>query len=284
MRRSPIPPAARLLARLSDRDSLSVSELAQPFAMSLPAIMKHLDVLSDAGLIVREKTGRMVACRLTATADGAGDGLAQSLPAFLVRKPRPPCRLCGGRTMAQSVGSPAHLDQRPSLTITRRLRARPQKVYAAWTDPRKSRSQWFGPTLAKPGSVQADLDVRVGGRYRISSERDGEYFEVGGLYREVVPNARLDSPGPGIRRRSAESLVTIAQARAARHADDTSTMRNSPRDRARCASARMAGNARQAAAHSRLSRHEDGLRHPMDCVRLRDQYITETNTASCRHG
>jgi DNA-binding transcriptional ArsR family regulator len=55
-----------LLARLSDRDTLSVSELAEPFAMSLPAIMKHLDVLTDAGLIAREKTGRVVACRLTA--------------------------------------------------------------------------------------------------------------------------------------------------------------------------------------------------------------------------
>ena len=34
--------------------------------MSLPAVMKHLDVLTDAGLIAREKTGRVVACRLTA--------------------------------------------------------------------------------------------------------------------------------------------------------------------------------------------------------------------------
>jgi DNA-binding transcriptional ArsR family regulator len=34
--------------------------------MSLPAIMKHLDVLSDAGLIARAKTGRIVACRLIA--------------------------------------------------------------------------------------------------------------------------------------------------------------------------------------------------------------------------
>ena len=55
-----------LLARLSDRDTLSVSDLAKPFAMSLPAIIKHLDVLTDAGLIAREKTGRVVACRLTA--------------------------------------------------------------------------------------------------------------------------------------------------------------------------------------------------------------------------
>jgi DNA-binding transcriptional ArsR family regulator len=60
------PTRRALLARLGARDSLSVSELAKPFAVSLPAIMKHLDVLSDAGLIAREKTGRTVACRLTA--------------------------------------------------------------------------------------------------------------------------------------------------------------------------------------------------------------------------
>ena len=60
------PTRRALLARLSDRDTLSVSDLAKPFAMSLPAIMKHLGVLSDAGLVAREKTGRVVACRLTA--------------------------------------------------------------------------------------------------------------------------------------------------------------------------------------------------------------------------
>ena len=61
------PTRRALLARLGRQEGISVSELAQPFAMSLPAIMKHLDVLSDAGLIAREKTGRTVACRLTAT-------------------------------------------------------------------------------------------------------------------------------------------------------------------------------------------------------------------------
>jgi hypothetical protein len=34
--------------------------------MSLPAVMKHLDVLSDAGLIARSKVGRAVTCRLNA--------------------------------------------------------------------------------------------------------------------------------------------------------------------------------------------------------------------------
>jgi DNA-binding transcriptional ArsR family regulator len=60
------PTRRALLARLQAHDTLSISELAQPFDMSLPAVMKHLDVLTDAGLIAREKTGRVVACRLTA--------------------------------------------------------------------------------------------------------------------------------------------------------------------------------------------------------------------------
>jgi DNA-binding transcriptional ArsR family regulator len=60
------PTRRALLAQLSERESLSVSELARPFDISLPAVMKHLDVLSDAGLVTREKTGRTVSCRLRA--------------------------------------------------------------------------------------------------------------------------------------------------------------------------------------------------------------------------
>jgi DNA-binding transcriptional ArsR family regulator len=60
------PTRRALVMRLASEPGLSVSHLAQPFAVSLPAIMKHLDVLSDAGLIARTKTGRTVACRLDA--------------------------------------------------------------------------------------------------------------------------------------------------------------------------------------------------------------------------
>jgi DNA-binding transcriptional ArsR family regulator len=59
------PTRRALLARLSERD-LSISELARPLAMSLPAVMKHVDVLCSAGLVTRSKTGRTVACRLSA--------------------------------------------------------------------------------------------------------------------------------------------------------------------------------------------------------------------------
>ena len=43
------PTRRALLARLDEEDGMSVSELAKPFQMSLPAVMKHLDVLADAG-------------------------------------------------------------------------------------------------------------------------------------------------------------------------------------------------------------------------------------------
>ena len=59
------PTRRALLARMDADEGLSVSELAKPFPVSLPAIMKHLDVLSDAGLITRSKTGRTVTCQLT---------------------------------------------------------------------------------------------------------------------------------------------------------------------------------------------------------------------------
>src|ERR1700752_3697221 len=76
------PTRRALLARLVEKESLSVSELAQPFSMSLPAIMKHLDVLTDAGLIVREKTGRTVACRLTAQPMEQAMNWLNRFPAF----------------------------------------------------------------------------------------------------------------------------------------------------------------------------------------------------------
>lgn len=53
-----------ILARLEREHSASVSELAKPFAIKLPAVMKHLDVLDDAGLITRSKAGRIVTVRL----------------------------------------------------------------------------------------------------------------------------------------------------------------------------------------------------------------------------
>lgn len=59
------PTRRAMLTRLASQSNLSVSELAHPFAIKLPAVMKHLDVLADAGLVIRHKVGRTVHCRLS---------------------------------------------------------------------------------------------------------------------------------------------------------------------------------------------------------------------------
>ena len=57
------PTRRGMLARLS-RAPASVSELAAPYRMSLPAVMQHLQLLEASGLVRSEKKGRVRTCRL----------------------------------------------------------------------------------------------------------------------------------------------------------------------------------------------------------------------------
>jgi len=59
------PTRRAILARLDREPGLSISELARPFSQQLPAIMKHMGVLIDAGLVSRSKNGRTVSVELT---------------------------------------------------------------------------------------------------------------------------------------------------------------------------------------------------------------------------
>lgn len=61
------PTRRGMIARLS-RGPASVSELAEPLDMSLPAVVQHLQVLETSGLISTEKVGRVRTCRLDAKA------------------------------------------------------------------------------------------------------------------------------------------------------------------------------------------------------------------------
>ena len=67
------PTRRAILARLASGEA-SVTEIAQPFAMSLPAVSKHLKVLERAGLIARGRTAQWRPCRLEAAPlkDAAG--------------------------------------------------------------------------------------------------------------------------------------------------------------------------------------------------------------------
>jgi len=57
------PTRRGMIARLSHGPA-SVSELAAPFDMSLPAIVQHLQVLESSGLVTSEKVGRVRTCRI----------------------------------------------------------------------------------------------------------------------------------------------------------------------------------------------------------------------------
>ena len=57
-------PSRRAMVERLSRGPASVSELAQPLAMSLPAVMQHLQVLETSGLIHTEKVGRVRTCRI----------------------------------------------------------------------------------------------------------------------------------------------------------------------------------------------------------------------------
>jgi uncharacterized protein YndB with AHSA1/START domain len=98
---------------------------------------------------------------------------------------------------------------KPSLTLKRRIKAAPAQVFKAWTDPEKI-VRWFGPRDTVAGSVRAQIDVRPGGRYRIGFETDdGERHQVGGVYREVVPDTRLVFTWAWQSTPERESLVTV---------------------------------------------------------------------------
>jgi uncharacterized protein YndB with AHSA1/START domain len=84
----------------------------------------------------------------------------------------------------------AKLKEKPSLALARSYPVPPEKVWRAWTD-RQAIKQWWGPGGNEPVSL-VELDVRVGGRFRIVfGGPDGKAHECAGVYQEVVPNRRL---------------------------------------------------------------------------------------------
>jgi DNA-binding transcriptional ArsR family regulator len=67
------PTRRRMVARLS-RGPTSVSELARPLAISLPAVLQHLQMLEASGLVRTEKKGRVRTCRIDPKAFESAEG------------------------------------------------------------------------------------------------------------------------------------------------------------------------------------------------------------------
>ena len=84
-----------------------------------------------------------------------------------------------------------------SLSLVRTIKASPEKVFSAWTDP-KTLKRWMSPTSAMDVAV-VETDLKIGGRYRIvMREPGGKEHRVGGTYTVLERN------GTGV-----ETLVTI---------------------------------------------------------------------------
>jgi uncharacterized protein YndB with AHSA1/START domain len=84
----------------------------------------------------------------------------------------------------------ARIREKPSLNLKRSYPVPPEKVWRAWTDP-QALKKWWGPGPDHAVSL-AELDVRVGGRFRIVfGGPEGKDHECAGVYREVVPNRKL---------------------------------------------------------------------------------------------
>jgi DNA-binding transcriptional ArsR family regulator len=66
-------PTRRAMVERLTRSPASVSDLARPLSMSLPAVMQHLAVLESSGLVASEKVGRVRMCRIEARALGVAE-------------------------------------------------------------------------------------------------------------------------------------------------------------------------------------------------------------------
>jgi uncharacterized protein YndB with AHSA1/START domain len=109
--------------------------------------------------------------------------------------------------MSLNAQSAAATRPKPSLTITRRLPASPERCFHAWTDP-EALKRWFGPGEIEV--LRAETDPRVGGRYRILARSpSGEEHDVSGVFREVVPNRKLVFTWAWRSTPERQSLVTV---------------------------------------------------------------------------
>jgi len=144
------PTRRAILARLSSGEA-SVTELAFPFKMSMPAISKHLKVLEQAGLIARKREAQSRPCELAAqplkeaavgsatTACFGSNASTVSTHSYAKCKSRKRRR---GRMSANPAAE-------RELVLTRTFDAPSALVFDAWTDPKASGQTGGGPSASR---------------------------------------------------------------------------------------------------------------------------------------
>ncbi len=184
-------PSRRAMVNRLSLGPASVSELAKPFAMSLAAVVQHVQVLEASGLVRSEKTGRVRTCQLAPDVLQGAERLDQRAANRLgasSRSPRPLPRREPGRNRQMTQRSVTH----SHFTIERSYEASPARVFAAWAT-KEAKSRWFhGPD--DWNASEHILDFRVGGHERVSGgPPGGEVHTFECRYHDIVPDERIVS-------------------------------------------------------------------------------------------
>ena len=191
------PTRRAILAQLALGDA-SVSKLAEPFEMSLPAISKHLKVLERAGLITRGREAQWRPCRIEVNAlKGVDDWLEDYRRLWEERFDRLEIYLQElqakePEAWPPEVAASTWSRTRASIVTTRVFDAPRDLVWAAWTDPAHL-AQWWGPDGFT--TTTSAYDLRPGGTWRFMMHGpDGSDYPNRITFDEIVRPERLDIP------------------------------------------------------------------------------------------
>ena len=203
-----------------------MGELAAPFAMSLPAVSRHLKVLERAGLIARGREAQWRPCRLEPEPLREVAGWLDDLPPALGGELRPPRRL-SRRTCRRGIPMDTITDAAPAPTTRRSASSAGWRRRASWSSPPGPSRGTCGAGARRTASTfrSPRASCGPGGGWRAAMRApDGTEHRLVGTYREIVPPERLvfthawlDEDGAA---RARETLVTVTfEAVERRHAD-----------------------------------------------------------------
>jgi uncharacterized protein YndB with AHSA1/START domain/DNA-binding transcriptional ArsR family regulator len=191
------PTRRGVLERLG-HGSATITELAEPFGMSLTGMKKHVALLEDAELVTTEKVGRMRRCSLGPRRLDDVQGWVETYRRMLDERLDRFGELLE-RTMKGESQMTADQKQARAATITtpteREIRvervfdAPRARVFSVYTDPDLI-GEWWGPRGMT--TVVDRMDVRAGGSWRfVMRDADGTESGFRGTYREVTPPERI---------------------------------------------------------------------------------------------
>ena len=194
-------PTRRGMVERLVRGPASVSELSRPLAMSLPAVMQHLQVLEACGLVRSEKACGVRTCHIEPAALRAAEAWIASqrtawerrldrLGEYLAERPRRPrarSRTRPGRPQTREQLTMDRYVTHATFSLERSYPLPPARVFAAWADP-AAKASWFA---AEPDAGH-QLDFRVGGRELVHGGPDGgPVMTFESIYRDIVPQERI---------------------------------------------------------------------------------------------